>query len=109
MSSHAEIGALTDEGRPDVRHALWVASRGLPGPARTLAATLPSSDTGDPVVRLALGMSSAEGFLDIDTGQVRLLETALPRAADDATRARLLARLAYALLGEAAATTERAA
>lgn len=105
--SLAEIGTLTGEVRPDVRHALWVASRGLPGPARTLASTLPSGAAGDPVVRLALGTFPAEGFLDIDTGQVRLLETALPRAADDATRARLLARLAYALLGEAAATERR--
>ena len=32
--SPAAIGAVPGETRHEVRHALWVASRGLPGPAR---------------------------------------------------------------------------
>ena len=47
----AEVGEITGEHRPDAQQALWVASRGLPGPARSLAAAL--ADIGpdaDPVV-----------------------------------------------------------
>ena len=98
--SPAGIGGVTGETRPDVRHALWVASRGLPGPARALAATVETGGGGDPVVALALATASREGFLEVDTGLVGLLETALPRACDDATRARLEARLAHGLLGD---------
>ncbi len=106
----AEVGAVTGEHRPDVRHALWVASHGLPGPARSLAAALAERGSqGDPVVQLALLAESAEGFLDVDTGLVRLLESALQRAAGPEVRARLLARLARALLGDAAAGSRRRA
>ena len=105
----AAIGVVTGETRPEVRHALWVASRGLPGPARALAATLDAGAGGDPVVALALGAVSGEGFLDVDTGLVRLLETALSRAAEDSARARLLARLAHALLGDTGAAGRRRA
>ena len=97
--SPAAIGVVTGETRSEVRHALWVASRGLPGPARALAAALDTDVEGDPVVALALGAVSEEGFLEVDTGLVRLLETALGRAVEDRARARLLARLAHALLG----------
>jgi hypothetical protein len=108
--SPEEIGAATGEDRPDVRHALWAASRGLPGPARSLAAVLAALPPGaDPVVKLALSAESAEGFLTVDTGLVILTETALQRAADDRTRARLLARLAYGLLGDASAAGRRRA
>lgn len=106
----AEVGEITGEHRPDAQQALWVASRGLPGPARSLAAAL--ADIGpdaDPVVQIALLAESAEGFLDIDSSLVRLLETALQRAAAPEIRARLLARLAQALLGDAAAAGRRRA
>src|SRR5437867_3244703 len=83
-----------------LRHALWAASRGLPGPARSLSAALAGlPPDGDPVVQLALLAESAEGFLDIDAGLVRLLEAVLPRVTSEDDRARLLARLARALLG----------
>ena len=107
--SPAAIGVVTGETRHEVRHALWVASRGLPGPARALAATLDADAGGDPVVALALGAVSGEGFLEVDTGLVRLLETALGRVAEDRARARLLARLAYALLGDTGAAGRRRA
>ena len=70
--SPAGIGVVTGETRPDVRHALWVASRGLPGPARALAATLDADAGGDPVVALALSTESAEGFLEVDAGLVQV-------------------------------------
>jgi hypothetical protein len=107
--SAAGIGAVTGEARPEVRHALWVASRGLPGPARSLAATLHAGRDADPVVTLALGAVSREGFLEVDTALVRLLETALGRVAEDRARARLLARLARALLGDTGAAGRRRA
>ncbi|MEP7026461.1 MAG: ATP-binding protein, partial [Actinomycetota bacterium] len=108
--SPEEIGAATGEDRPDVRHALWTASRGLPGPARSMAVALAAlPPDADPVVQLALRAESAEGFLAVDNGLVVLAETALQRAADDQTRARLLARLAYWLLGDASAAGRRRA
>ncbi|GAA1310030.1 AAA family ATPase [Pseudonocardia xinjiangensis] len=105
--SPAGIGGVTGEERPEVRHALWVASRGLPGPARALAATIDAGAGGDPVVALALATASREGFLEVDTGLVGLLETALARVCDDATRARLEARLAHGMLGDTAAAARR--
>ena len=107
--SPAAIGAVTGEMRPEVRHALWVGSRGLPGPARALAATLAADAGSDPVVALALAAVSDEEFLVVDTGLVRLLEAALNHGADDCARARLLARLARALLGETGAAARRRA
>jgi hypothetical protein len=104
----AEVGAVTGEKRPQVRHALWAASHGMPGVARSLAATLAGLPPDeDPVLQLALLAESAEGFLDIDAGLVRLLETALDRAAGPDARARLLGRLARALLGDAASAARR--
>ena len=105
-----ELAAVIDEHRPDVRHAVWAASGGLPGPALALAQTLAAlpADT-DPVVEVALRAESAERFLAVDTGLVLLLETALSRADEDGTRARLLARLAYTLLGDAFAAERRRA
>jgi hypothetical protein len=105
--SAAAIGAVTGEARLDVRHALWVASRGMPGPARALAETVDADLGGDPVVTLALSAVSDEGFLEVDSGLVSLLETALTRVADDRARARLLARLAHALLGDPEARVRR--
>jgi hypothetical protein len=103
------IGVVTGEKRPEVRHALWLGSKGLPGPARALAATLDADAGSDPVVALALAAVSGEEFLGVDTGLVRLLETALSRVADDRARSQLLARLAHALLGESGAADRRRA
>ena len=91
-------------------HALWVASRGLPGVARRLADEL--ADLGehdDPVVHLALRAPSSATFLDVDTNLVRLLEVAVGRADNDGICARVLARLARELLGDASASARRRA
>lgn len=77
--------------------------------ARALAAALDAEAGGDPVVTLALGAVSREGFLEVDIGLVRLLETALTRVAEDRARARLLARLAHSLLGDSTAADRRRA
>ena len=112
------LGALSEDDLATVvphvptgaRHALWLASGGLPGVAVPLAAELAESpDDADPLVRLALTAPSRAEFLDIDAGLVRLLEMALPRSPDDATRARMLARLAYELLGDSPAAARRRA
>jgi AAA ATPase domain len=106
----AQVGSATGERRTDVRDALWLLSRGLPGPARLMAGRLAAmAPEDDLVVQLALLAESTEGFLDVDTGLVRLLETALLRTSADGLRARLLARLAHALLGDAAAVERRRA
>src|SRR5205823_9482078 len=78
----------------------------LPGPALALTAGL-SDAHGDPLVQLALDAASTTPFLEIDVNLVRLLELALPRAGDEATRARLLARLARELLADASAGQRR--
>ena len=103
-----EIAAVIDERRPDVGHAVWAASGGLPRSAIAIAQTLAALPADeDPVVEVALQAESAEGFLTVDTGLVQLLESALGRTDEDGTRARLLARLAYALLGDALAADRR--
>ena len=102
------IGELTGPRAPEVRHALWVASRGRPGVARSLARELDEDRTGtDPMVALALRASSETSFLEVDVALVRLLERALASAADAAARARLAARLASELLGDASAAARR--
>jgi hypothetical protein len=75
----------------DARHALWVASRGLPGVARSLAATLAGVE-GDPLTHLALHAPSGAEFLDLDVDLVRLLEAAAGRASGLGGRARLASR-----------------
>jgi len=67
--------------------ALWVASRGLPGVARELAAF------GGSLVDIALNALSNNEFLEVDVALVRLLELAVSRSVGS-TRARLLARQA---------------
>jgi hypothetical protein len=57
----------------------------------------------DPVAHLALRATSKARFLDVDANLVRLLEAAVGRAGSDEARARVLARLARELLGDAAA------
>ena len=90
--------------------ALWVASRGLPGVALSLARELAGlAATQNAVVHLALRAAPATAFLDVDANLIRLLELAAERARDDATRARVLARLAGELLGDAAAAVRRRA
>ena len=91
-------------------HALWVASRGLPGVAQPLALELAGlGEHDDPVVHLALRAASAASFLDVDANLVRLLEAAVGRAVEGGTRARVLARLARELLGDASAAARRRA
>ena len=97
-------------GAAGAGHALWVASRGLPGVAVSLARELADlAGNQDPVVHLALRAVPATAFLDVDANLVRLLELAAERAGDNATRARVLARLAGELLGDAAAALRRRA
>jgi len=108
--SEGALAAVVPEVPPEARHAVWLASRGLPGVARSLAAELAASgDDLDPLVHLALTAPSQAEFLDVDTGLVRLLEMAIPRAPDDSTRSRLLARLAHELLGDSSAGPQRRA
>jgi hypothetical protein len=108
--SEAELAAVFGGLDPQTRHALWLASRGLPGIARRLARELADHTGGaDPVVHLALESAASTLFLEVDTNLVRLLETAAGRAGDDATRARVLARLASELLGDASAAARRRA
>ena len=52
---------------------------------------------------------SSATFLDVDTNLVRLLEVAVGRADNDGIRARVLARLARELLGDASASARRRA
>jgi hypothetical protein len=108
--SEDELTAVLPGLAPQARHAVWLASGGLPGVARSLAADLATStDEAGPLVRLALIAPSQAEFLDVDTGLVRLLELALPRAPEDNTKARLLARLARELLGDSSAGPRRRA
>jgi tetratricopeptide (TPR) repeat protein len=105
-----ELAAMLGDCDPETSHALWLASRGRPGVARRLAQELADrEDDADPVVHLALGSTASTLFLAVDTDLVRLLETAAGRARDDATRARVLARLARELLGDATAAARRRA
>jgi AAA ATPase domain len=106
--SEPELGLACGVVDAAQRHGLWVASRGLPGPAHALMASLPAEDA-DPVVHWALAASSTAEFLNVDMALVRLLELAIPRARQDGTRARVLARLAHELLGDASAGTRRRA
>jgi tetratricopeptide (TPR) repeat protein len=108
--SEDELAAVLPDLAPGARHGVWLASGGLPGVARSLAAGLAASGGDlDPLVHLALTAPSQAEFLDVDAGLLRLLELALPRAPDTATRARLLARLAHELLGDSSAGGRRRA
>jgi tetratricopeptide (TPR) repeat protein len=101
----AEIAAVAGVDAED-GEALWLASSGFPGRARSLAAVL---DGRDPYVALALLTPSRAEFLDVDDGLVALIEAAVVRTEDDDVRARLLARLAAELLGDASAGPRRRA
>ena len=118
LGAELHLGGLSEEdlaaamGGLDAEagHALWVASRGLPGVAQPLALELAGlGEHDDPVVHLALRAASAASFLDVDANLVRLLEAAVGRAVEGGTRARVLARLARELLGDASAAARRRA
>lgn len=106
--SLADLAGIAGELPAERRHAVWVAARGMPGPARTLAAQLADLPPGrDALVQLALHAAAHGEFLGVDEGLVRLLEGALERPADEASRARLLARLSRELLGDPLAAARR--
>src|SRR5215468_2991587 len=106
--SEAELAAVLGGLDAEAAHAVWMASRGMPGVARPLAHELASlGPGGDPVVYLALRVTSTARFLDVDTNLVRLLEEAAGRADGDGTRALVLAKLARELLGDASAAARR--
>ncbi len=108
--SERELAAALGGTGTEAGHALWLASRGLPGVALRLAGELDGlGEHDDPVVHLALHAEPAVPFLAVDTNLVRLLEMARARVADDKTRARVLARLARELLGDASAAARRRA
>jgi hypothetical protein len=108
--SEGELATAVGGLEAEAAHALWVASRGLPGVALPLAQELAGLEGhDDPVVHLALRAASTAAFLEVDTSLVRLLEVAASRAEDDGTRALVLARLARELLGDASAATRRRA
>jgi tetratricopeptide (TPR) repeat protein len=118
LDRELRLGGLTESELAPVlgslpvsaHHALWLASRGLPGVARSLAADLAALGEGeDAIVYLALHAPSSAEFLDVDIDLVGLLEAAVSRTRDDATRSRVLARLAHELLGDASAGARRRA
>jgi hypothetical protein len=106
--SEDELAVVVGDVRDDVREAVWVASRGQPGAARSFVAQLAGlPEDRDPLVHLALHARSTAQFLDVDVALVRLLEAAMDRAPTDGDRARLMARLARELLGDASAGARR--
>ena len=106
--SEEELAAALGGLDAEMSRPLWLASRGQPGVARQLARELAGRPGGaDPVVHLALRATASTPFLAVDTSLVRLLEAAAARARADGDRARVLARLARELLGDATATARR--
>src|SRR5471030_1168546 len=103
-----ELTAVVGEMETERRHAVWVASRGMPGAARLLAGQLSDLPVGrDPLVHLALHAVARSEFLLVDDELVLLLERALARVDDADARARLLARLSRELLGDPLAANHR--
>jgi hypothetical protein len=106
--AEGELAPVLGDLPAEQRHAVWVASRGMPGTARRLVAQLRDLPAGrDAFVHLALHNTQRGEFLTVDDGLVRLLEQALTRADDASLRARLLARLSRELLGDPLAGTRR--
>ena len=106
--AEGELAAVLGDLPAKQRHAVWVASRGLPGTACRLAVQLGDLPAGrDALVHLALHAAQRGEFLEVDDGLIRLLEQALTRAADDGVRARLLARMSRELLGNPLAGPRR--
>jgi hypothetical protein len=105
-----ELATFVGEIGAEQQHAVWVASRGMPGAARTLAGQLGDLPPGrDPLVHLALNAVPRTQFLQVDDDLVRLLEAGLTRVTDGDARARLLARLSRELLGDPQAASRRRA
>ncbi|MDQ3734172.1 MAG: ATP-binding protein [Actinomycetota bacterium] len=108
--TEGEMTTVVGEGNEAVQHAVWVASGGLPGIARSLIAQLAGLEQDqDPLVELALNAQSTAQFLEIDGAYVRLLESAIDRETDDARLARLTSRLARELLGDTSTADRRRA
>jgi AAA ATPase-like protein len=106
--AEAELGEVIGDRPAGQRRAVWVASGGMPGPARMLAGQLDSLPPGrDALVHLALHAAQRGEFLAVDDGLIRLLEKALGRTGDDDVRARLLARMSRELLGDPLAGPRR--
>ena len=106
--SEEELAAALGGLDAETSRPLWLASRGQPGVATQLARELAGRPDGaDPVVHLALRATASTPFSAVDTSLVRLLEAAAARARADGDRARVLARLARELLGDATATARR--
>ena len=106
--AEGELAAVLGDLPAKQRHAVWVASRGLPGTACRLAVQLGDLPAGrDALVHLALHAAQRGEFLEVDDGLIRLLEQALTRADDDGVRARLLARMSRELLGNPLAGPRR--
>ena len=106
--SEEELARLVASADPDTNRALFVASGGLPGPARDLAGRIRGIPAGREVIaHLAINAVSRTWFLGVDSGLIRLLETAIGATRDDAMKARLLARLARELLGDPSAAQRR--
>jgi RecA/RadA recombinase len=104
----SELAAVIGDRPTAQRNAIWVASGGLPGPARTLASQLDGLPPGrDPLVHLAVHAVQRGEFLHVDDGLIRLLEAALARTSDDGIRAMLLARMSCELLGDPLALSRR--
>ena len=106
--AESELGEVIGDMPAGQRRAVWVASGGMPGTARVLAGQLGGLPPGrDALVHLALHAAQRGEFLAVDDGLIRLLEKALGLAADDGTRARLLARMSRELLGDPLAGSRR--
>ena len=106
--SEEELAAALGGLDAETSRPLWLASRGQPGVATQLARELAGRPGGaDPVVHLALRATASTPFLAVDTSLVRLLEAAAARARADGDKARVLARLARELLGDATAAARR--
>jgi hypothetical protein len=106
--SEDELARVVGSVGGGTSRALWVASGGLPGPARELAAGVADlTDEQEALTFLALHAPSRAWFLGVDVNLIRLIETAVRGAGDDGTTARLLARLARELLGDASAMNRR--
>lgn len=106
--AEGELAAVLGDQPAKQRHAVWVASRGMPGTAHRLAVQLGGLPAGrDALVHLALHAAQRGEFLEVDDGLIRLFEKALTRSDDDGIRARLLARLSRELLGDPLAGSRR--
>ncbi|MHB8467826.1 MAG: AAA family ATPase [Acidimicrobiales bacterium] len=105
----AEFAVLVPELEAPIARALWAACRGLPGVGLSLAAAIDTADGDDAIALAALRAPPGVGFLDLDVGLIRLLEEAAAVACDDGVKARVMARLARELLGDASAGLRRRA